>query len=507
MAKLIDTVSTAQTVIPEWYTNEAMNLLAEQDAVSKRGYTPYGGERIANLTPDQLSGLDQARLAATGYTGQLGKATGTADNIDYSGFGAANDRFKGIDFSGFGDAARTAGGLGALGAKANSLGAADEYYSRASGMSGTDAADPYLRRAAEMSAFNAGSPQIQNSLGYTQASTGPLGLSMAQPYLDRSGQNATDVSAYLNPYNDQVVRNLGDIGARTLREQLAPAIRDKFVQSGQLRASGQSVDEARALRDVYSDTLAKQAELLQQGYTSAQGAMQTDLARQGQLANTAGSLGFQQQGALSTAAGQFADAGRSLGQLTSADQTAQMNIGAQYGALTQAQQKILADIGTGRASASQADTQAAIQAAQAQAAAQLAAANQGTSAQQAQATGMGALTASQIAAQQAQAAQQAAIAQQQQTQTVTGANALNAAGALTQAQNQKSLDQQYNDFLNQQNYPQQQIDAAVKTFQGVQGGVPQGSVGYEQQVKSGQGPSAAATALGVVAAAKGVKVI
>ena len=290
------------------------------------------------------------------------------------------------------------------------------------------------------------------------------------------------MSAYLNPYNDQVVRNLGDIGARTLREQLAPAIRDKFVQSGQLRASGQSVDEARALRDVYSDTLAKQAELLQQGYTSAQGAMQTDLARQGQLANTAGSLGFQQQGALSTAAGQFADVGRSLGQLTSADQTAQMGIGREYGAL------------------SQADTQAAIQAAQAQAAAEVAAA---TNLSRARLDATSGLTAAEMA----KAAQQASLALQDQTQTVTGANALNAAGALTYAQNQKSLDQQYADFAAQQNFPQQQIDAGVKTFQGVQGGVPQGSVGYEQQVKSGQGPSAASQILGTVATGKAVGVI
>ena len=460
MAKLIDTVSTAQTVIPEWYTNEAMNLIARQNAISERGYTPYGGARIADLTPDQLAGLEQARLAATGYTDGLNRATTATNNVDLSGFG------RSVDTAGFGRAADSASGIGALGAAANSLGAAD----------------PYLKRAAEMSAYNAGSPQLQNSLGYTQASTGPLGLSMAQPYLDRSGQNATDVSAYLNPYNDQVVRNLGDIGARTLREQLAPAIRDKFVQSGQLRASGQSVDEARALRDVYSDTLAKQAELLQQGYTSAQGAMQTDLARQGQLANTAGSLGFQQQGALSTAAGQFADVGRSLGQLTSADQTAQMGIGREYGAL------------------SQADTQAGIQAAQAQAAAEVAAA---TNLSRARLDATSGLTAAEMA----RAAQQAALAQQQQTQTVTGANALNAAGALTQAQNQKSLDQQYADFAAQQNFPQQQIDAGVKTFQGVQGGVPQGSVGYEQQVKSGQGASLASQALGVVATGKAVGVI
>ncbi len=472
--KLIDTVSTAQSVLPSWYTNTAQDILAQQQAIADRGYTPYGGARVADLTPDQLSGLEQARLAATGYQGQLDAARASANNIDLSGFG---------------DAATSAGGIGALGAAADSLGTAQPWYAKAAGMSGLDAASPFLQRAAGMSATGAATPQLQQALGYTAQSTGPLGLAMAQPWLQRSQDTSADVSAYMNPYDDSVVQHLGELGARTLREQLAPAINDKFIQAGQLRSSGQSVDEARALRDVYSDTLAKQAELLQQGYTQAQAAKGADLSRFAGLAGTAGNLGFQQQGALSTAAGQTADIGRTLGQLTSADQAAQAGIGGQYGALTQAQQQLLASIGTNSASASQADTQAAIQAAQAQAQAQTAAASQAAQAQQ------------------AMAAQQAAIAQQQQSQGLAGAGALQQGGALTQAQNQKSLDQQYADFLAQQNFPQQQIDQSVKTFQGVQGGVPQGTVGYEQQVKAGQGASGAATLLAGLSAAHGVGVI
>lgn len=458
--KLIDTVSTAQSVIPAWYTNVAKDLLARQEAVANRGYTPYDGARLADLTADQLSGLEQARLASTNYQDQLTKAGGGAD------------------------AAMASAGLIGAAAGPGSLGVAKPWFDKAGALNGLTAADPYLRRAADMSAFGAANPGLGQSANYAEASTGALGLAMASPYLQAAGGNVADVSEYLNPYSDEVVRNLGDIGARTLREQLAPAIRDKFISSGQggglgaLTASGQSIDEARALRDVYSDTLAKQAELLQSGYTQAQAAKSGDLSRFAGLAGTAGNLGFQQQGALSTAAGQLADIAKTRGSLTSADQAAQAGIGAQYGALTQAQQEALLKIGQGTASASQADAQARIQAAQAQA-----------------------------QAQQAAAAQQAALAAQQQQQALASAGALQQAGALTQTQNQKSLDQQYQDFLAQQNFPQQQIDQSLKTFQGVQGGIPQGTVGYEQQAKSGQGASLASTALGALSAAKGLGVI
>ncbi len=365
--KLIDTVSSAQSVIPAWYTNAAMDLLAQQKAVTDRAYTPYGGARISGFTPDQLASFDQVRQAATGYRPQLAAA-----------------------------------GKGALAAATTAKGI-----------------------------VSAATPALQGALGYATASTNPYGLQMASPWLSAAGDNVADVSDYMNPYSDEVVAHLGELGARTLRDQLAPAINDKFIQAGQLRSSGQSVDEARALRDVYGDTLAKQAELLQQGYTQAQAAKGSDLSRFAGLAGTAGNLGLAQQGALSTAAGQFAGVGSTLGGLT-----------------------------------------------QAQSQAQLAAAQQ-----------------------------QAALAQQQQQQQLTGATAMQQVGGLQQAQQQKSLDQQYQDFLAQQNFPQQQIDNATKTFQGVASGVPQGSVGYEQQLKSGQGASAASTLLAGLATAKGVGVI
>ena len=450
-AKPLTTVSTAQTVLPEWYTNQAQDLLASQNALLNRPYQAFDGARLAELTPEQLAGIRAAADSATGYQPLLQGALSTLGTAmpDYAPARGALDT-----------ASASAAGLGGISGSA--LGAASPWFTQAGGMS----------------AFGAASPTLGGALQYSQASTSPLAIAMAQPYLDKAAGDVTDVSAYMNPYDDAVVKRIGDIGARTLREQLAPAINDKFIRSGQLMSSGQSIDEARALRDVAADVTAQQAQLLQQGYTQAQAAKGSDLSRYGSLAGTAGNLGLGQQGALSTAAGQIADVGKTYGALTSADQNALLDIGKSSGTL-----------------AGQ-DDQIRLSAAQAQADAQLRAAQQQAALTQMQQTG--ALT---------QAQQQAALALQTQNQQIAGANALTTAGGLTQGQNQKSLDIQYGDFLRQQGYPQAQIDAMLKTFQGVQGGVPQGSVGFEQQTKTGSGSSAASTILGLAAAAKGVGVI
>ncbi len=436
-AKPLTTVSTAQTVLPEWYTNQAQDLLASQNALLGRPYQPFEGVRLADLTPEQLAGIEAARGSATGYQPILQ--------------GALSALNRPQDMTGVNEA------IGRIGSSV--------------GGGALSAAQPYFDQAGGMSAFGAASPTLGGALQYSQASTGPLGIAMAQPYLDRANDNVADVSEYMNPYDDAVVRRIGDIGARTLREQLAPAINDKFIRSGQLMSSGQSIDEARALRDVAADVTAQQAQLLQQGYTSAQAAKGSDLSRFGALAQTAGGLGTAQQGALSTAAGQIADVGKTYGALTSADQGALLDIGKSSGTF-----------------AGQ-DAQTRLAAAQAEAN----------------------LRAQQAAQQQQFALQQAqlggTLAAQTQNQQIAGANALTSAGGLTQGQQQKSLDIQYADYLRQQGYPQAQIDAALKTFQGVQGGVPQGTTGFEQQTKTGSGTSLASTVLGGLAAAKGVGVI
>ena len=207
------TATQNETTLPSWYTNYAMQMLANQQAVANTPYQAYQGPRVATFSPAQQQGFGMTQTAANAYQPALTAATGA-----------------------------------------------------------------------------------------TQAAMGaPGGLATAQPYLGQAGKTSVaGIGQYMNPYTDQVVNRIGELGARNLSENLMPAITSKYINAGQLgfgpRAgpgtpSGMMTDTARALRDVQEATLSEQSKALQSGYTSAANLSQADLERQAQLAQTAGGLG------------------------------------------------------------------------------------------------------------------------------------------------------------------------------------------------------------------------
>jgi hypothetical protein len=139
-----------------------------------------------------------------------------------------------------------------------------------------------------------------------------------------------------------------------------------------------------------------------------------------QLAQTAGNLGTQQQGALARAGDQMA------------------NIGQTYGTLTGAQQRALTDIGTKVGTFAGQDITRTLQGAQ----------------------------------------QLAGLGEDAQRLGLTGAGALGSVGALQQQQGQRNLDVAYADFLRQQGYEQEQINNLLSTFKGVATGVPSATQEY-----------------------------
>lgn len=145
---------------------------------------------------------------------------------------------------------------------------------------------------ATVNAAGVGAPIIQRGLSAAEGLVGKSGLSAAQPYLTAAGTPSyANVSSYMNPYNEAVVNRIGELGARTLREQLLPQISDRFIGAGQFGSSRNAEMIGRSLRDIYESTLAEQSKALQGGYTGALSAAEADLQRQGQLASTAGNLG------------------------------------------------------------------------------------------------------------------------------------------------------------------------------------------------------------------------
>lgn len=399
---------TSQTVLPEWYTNYAMQLLANQQAQMATPYQAYQGPRVAEFSPAQQQSFAATGQAANAYQPALGAATEATQNLM---------------------------GKNALGS-----------------------AQPFFNQAAQMSSLSSATPAYQQALGAVQQGTATGGLNAAQPYLAQAGQNATNVSAYMNPYISQVVDRAGEMGARTLREQLMPAIEGRYIQAGQLGAgprsgsgtpSGMMTDTARALRDVDENVRAQQSQLLSQGYGQAQQAAQADMARQAQLASTAGGLGSAQQQALLQGAG------------------IQAGIGTQMGQFTGQQQQMLADIGSQTGALQGGDLARQLNAAQ-------------------QLAGMGSMA---------------------QTLGLQGAGALGAVGTQQQTQAQKNLDTAYGDFLRQQGYNQEQINNALATFKGLGSAVPTATQEYGV-VPSGQPaqyqPSTAATIGGALTGLAGI---
>ncbi len=317
----------SQTVLPEWYTNYAMELLDNQQALAQRPFPLPPMPRVAEFSPTQQRGFEMTGQAATAFQPALGQATQTTQ----------------------------------------------------------------------------------------QAIGAPGGLGAAQPFLSQAGQTSVaNIGQYMNPFQEQVVDRIGQLGARNLSERLLPEVEGRYIAAGQLgfggrqpgmgTPSGMMTDTARAIRDTQEAVLAQQAEALQRGYTEAAGLAGTDLGRQAALASTAGQLGGQE-----------------------------------------------------------------------------------------------------LARQLDAARQLAAMGEMGQRLGLTGAGALQQVGGVQQSQAQRNLDVAYEDFLRQQNYPQEQINAMLQTFKGVDPGIPKGAqefgivpVDYEGK------PSTASTILGGLGAVAGL---
>ena len=101
------------------------------------------------------------------------------------------------------------------------------------------------------------------------------------------------IEDYLNPYQEQVVNRIAELGQRNLRENLLPEIQDRAIAAGQFGGSRQGEAMGRALRDIQESTLAAQGQALQQGYGQAAQLQAADRARQLQAAQQQAQFGQQ----------------------------------------------------------------------------------------------------------------------------------------------------------------------------------------------------------------------
>lgn len=528
--------------LPTWYSDYTQGLISRANAIAAEPYRAYNQPRIAGLDYGQQRAYEEAFGLAGQYQPTINAAIGLAQQ---GGQGSALQtaqpyfqealNYNPLTFSGplLGEAAGTIrqqiGNTSALAqpymqhaaqlldvGTQGTTGLAQPYFGQAAGTFGgalgsaqqagqastAAMAQPYLGQAANIYGGALGSAQLAGNVDTA---------SLAQPYLQQAGalgmQGAQTglggIQDYMNPYQEQVVNRIGELGARNLRENLLPQIQDRAIQSGQFGGTRQGEMVGRALRDVQESTLAQQAQALQAGYGQAAQQLQADRARQLQAAGQQAQIGQAAAGLsaadyqrMLSAAGQQAQIGTQqagLGQamagmsaadyqrmLSAAGQQAQ--IGGQQAALGQTlagmtsadYQRMLAGAqqaaGLGQA---QAGLRSADLARYAQAGSQLGALGQmtgqlagqaGTQALQA-GQQIGALSGQDLTRQLQAAQQLGTLGQTQQQLGMQNIGALEAAGAMQQQQAQRSLDQAYADFLAQREYDRNNIaflNAAIR---------------------------------------------
>lgn len=270
------TSMTKTTTLPDWYTNGAMELFAQQKAISNGEYQTYDQtKRTAGFTPDQIASFGATRNAAGAY--QPGLAT------------------------------------------------ANDWLSKAQGINAGDAA-------------RGGVNQAVNAAG--EAISGGGGLSDAMPWLMGASGDVTNVDAYMDPYQRNVTDYMAELGQRNLNDVLLPGIEGRYIKSGQFNGSGKMTDTARAVRDVSKDILGTQAQYLSSGYKTAQEMKGADLTRMAGIGATAGTLGTAEQQAALDAAKLYGEAGKTMGTFAGEDAQRYASNAAQQAALAQQAQAL-----------------------------------------------------------------------------------------------------------------------------------------------------------------------
>lgn len=427
--------------LPDWYVGYLQNIMgrAVTQADSNQGPPPI--QQIAPLTADQQNAYQDIRAiqgSATPYYNQAGSDINAAQGVDFSGAAGAGN----------GNIGQGVGMLGSAGSR-DTASVAQPYVGQGAS---------YLTGAAQGSSLGAANP-------YIAASTQPTGLQAASPFIGAASQSsASGINQYLNPYNTAVTDRIAQLGARNLNENLLPGISDAFIRAGQYGSQQMGTLGERAVRDTNESVMGQQAQALQQGYSQALGASQSDQARMAQLASTAGGLGTAQQQAL-------LGAGSTLGGLSSSDLQRQLTAGQGLG-----------QFGLGLSSAQAADASRQLAAGQSIGQLGLGQGQLGLSAAQDQASTL--LQAGQA---------QRDLGTTGQDQSAKMAALLEQVGAAQQGQGQASLNSLFNNQTAQYNLP---WDTIAK-LSGVIQGLPVSPSQSQNAVTSQPGPSPTSQLAGI----------
>ena len=469
--------TTTTTETPQWMQDAVFNQLSWAQNLANMSMPDYALPRKADFSPLQTRAyqnvdanqgfwqgdVDRAQAGMYGFgTQNSADALNTAQNTYLNPLTAPASLTTGATNL------STAAGMNILGTGALGSGDARSYLTRAGLQDIPGAATNYLTSA---------NREIGN------AASGSA-MTAANPYLTAAAlSGATGVTPYMSPYQSGVMDVLAKQGARQLNEQFLPAVSEQFIKAGQFGSSRMGEFGSRALRDMQEGVLNKQGDLLNQGYNQALVASQGDLNRQAQLASTAGSTSAADLSRILQAASQYGSLGQTAGGLTGQQMQYLANLGHTTGQLTGQQMQQLGTLGQMQTTAGQAQQQ----------------------------FGLGAAQQTQTARAQDYTRQMAALNQFQQMQAaeqgMRGADvaALETAGQAQQGQNQRGLDQAYQEFVEQQMYPRQQMDWLSTQVRGLSPITPQTVSQQGQSIGASYSPSPLSQLASGVFAGKGLQ--
>jgi hypothetical protein len=430
--------TTSSTETPKWMQDAIYNQIQVATNVANTPYQPYSLPTVAELSPLQQQAYKQVQDQQGAWKGDMNYAS--SGMKDFSTKGTA-------------DALKTAQGQylrqDLVG---KNLDAGQNYFNQAGKMDIVGAAQPYLSQAGRQDIMGAASPYMQQSSQTTAQALSDRALNAANPYLTAAAKSAASgISQYDSPYQQGVMDVIAKQGARNLSENLLPAVSDQFIKAGQFGGTRMGEFGSRALRDTQEAILNQQAQAAQQGYGQALSASQADLARQAQLAGTVGSISGADLSRVLQGAGQYQNLAQTAGSLTGQQQQNLTNLGQTSGQLTGQQMSQLGNLGQMQTGAGQAQQQFGLSAAQAAQAAQ----------------------AQDYQRQMSALQNVAGMAQQAQGMGYADTAALEAAGAAQQGQMQRQLTAAEQQYINQQNYPKQQLDFLSTQIRGMAPITPQ----------------------------------
>lgn len=432
--------STQVSDLPEWAKPYAQETLEKGKALTATPYQTYQGERIAGFSPLQEQAFQGAQyMQPSRMTGQAG------------GIAAMASR-------------------GALGTQYNPYEAQNQYQA-------VDAYTPtdFSNRFQAPGAYQAGQFSVDQVSGpqLAQYQMGPAQQVRADTF---GGRQAAQ---YMSPYIEQAMEPQLREAARAsdIQRNINQA---QAVQQGAYGGSRQAIVEAERQRNLATQQGDIRAKGLQSAYEQAQAQFNQDAARRLQAQqlnqqagltvgqqNLAALLGTQQLGAQTGLQAALANQQYGLQAQQLAEQSRQFGAGQGLtAAQLQAQYGLSADQAAEASkqfAANQAAQQAQLQAQYGQSAQQLA--------EQSRQYGAGlGLQGLQTAL---QGAGQLGTLGGQQFQQAMDINKLQQAyGTQQQQQAQQQLSQQYQDFLNQQKYPYQQLEFMSNLLRGT----PMGTV-------------------------------